>query len=93
MSDAPGAIRSLEAEADQLVKTIAGVKRIARNPDRDRDVLAYYKTYLTVAPPSASRAAELALALVGVPLVDPSKCKTALRELLVSSKARSEPPK
>ena len=83
MGNVPTAIANLESEADQLTQSIA------LNPGADQRVLAYVKTYLTVAPPSPSRAKELSPLLDGVPTLDPSKCKTALRALLLSAKSGS----
>jgi hypothetical protein len=80
MGDVAGAISRLESEADQLTSTIAG------NPDADQRALAFMKTYLSVAPPSASRGKQLSAALEGVPVLEPSKCSTALRALLLSAR-------
>lgn len=80
MGEVPTAILRLESEADLLTRTIA------LNPGADQRVLAYVKTYLSVAPPSPSRAKELSTALEGVPVLDPSKCNTALKALLLSAK-------
>lgn len=80
LGDAPAAILQLESEADQLAESIA------LNSGADRRVLAYFKTYLTVAPPSPARAKALAATLDGVPTLDPSQCKTALQALLLSAK-------
>jgi hypothetical protein len=80
MNDAPGAIDRLEREADLLARTIA------QNPGADRQVLAYMKTYLSVAPPSPDRARALSPALQDVPILQPGKCQTALKALLLASK-------
>jgi hypothetical protein len=80
MGDVPAAIGRLESEADQLTRSIAG------NPGADQRVLSYMKTYLSVVPPSPARARELSPALEGVPVLDPSQCKTALQALLLSAK-------
>jgi hypothetical protein len=80
MGDAPTDILRLESEADQLTRTIA------LNPGADRRVLAYVKAYLSVAPPSPSRAQELSTALEGVPVLEPGKCNSALKALLLSAK-------
>jgi hypothetical protein len=80
MGDVTAAILRLESEADQLTQGIA------LNPGADKRVLAYVKTYLSVAPPAPSRAKELSTALDGVPTLDPSQCKTALKALLLSVK-------
>jgi hypothetical protein len=80
IGDVPAAIVRLEGEADLLTRTIAD------NPGADQHVLAYMKTYLSVAAPSPSRAKELATALEGVPVLEPNKCNTALKALLLSTK-------
>jgi hypothetical protein len=80
MGDVPTAILRLESEADQLTRSIA------RNPGADQRALAYVKTYLSVVPPSPSRAKELSTALEGVRVLEPSKCDTALKALLLSGK-------
>lgn len=81
--DVPAAILRLESEADLLTRTIAA------NPGADQRVLAYMKTYLSVAPPSPSRDKALSTALEGVPVLEPSKCNTALKALLLSAKGGS----
>jgi hypothetical protein len=78
MDDVPGAITRLESEADGLTTSIAA------NRGADQRALAYVKTYLSVAPPSASRARALSAALEGVPTLNPDKCETALKALLLS---------
>ncbi len=83
LGDAPAAILQLESEADQLAQSIA------LNSGADRRVLAYFKTYLTVAPPSPARAKSLSTALEGVSTLDPSQCKTALQALLLSTRSGS----
>jgi hypothetical protein len=80
LGDAPAAILRLEDEADQLAQSIA------LNAGADKRVLAYFKTYLTVAPPSPARAMALSTALEGVATLEPSQCKTALQALLVAAK-------
>src|SRR5580765_4134761 len=88
MGEVPPAILRLESEADQLTRTIA------LNPGADQRVLAYVKTYLSVAPPSPSRAKELSTALERVPVLEPSKCNSALKALLLSAKSGpAEQPK
>ncbi len=83
MGDSLSAIVRLESEADQLTQTIA------QNPGADQHALAYEKTYLSVAPPSPDRAKELSTALEGVPVVEPGKCNSALKALLLSAKGGS----
>lgn len=83
MDDVPAAILRLESEADQLTRSIAS------NRGADQRALAYVKTYLSVAPPTPSRAAELSSALEGVPVLEPGKCSTALKALLLSPKGGS----
>ena len=78
LEDVPAAISRLEAEADKLGRSIA------QNPYADQRVLAVLKTYLTVAPPSAARAATLSPALEGVPILEPSQCDTGLKRLLLA---------
>jgi hypothetical protein len=80
MGEVATAIPRVESEVDRLTRTIA------LNPGADKRALAYVKTYLSVAPPSPSRAKELSTALDGVPVLDPGKCNTALRALLLSAK-------
>lgn len=80
MGEVPTAVLRLEGEADQLTRTIA------LNPGADQRALAYVKTYLSVVPPSPSRAKALSTALEGVPVLAPSKCDTALKALLLSAK-------
>jgi len=82
MGEMPTAILRLESEADQLTRTIA------LNPGAHQHALAYVKTYLSVAPPSPSRAKELSTALEGVPVLEPGKCNSALKALLLSAKGR-----
>jgi hypothetical protein len=79
MGDASGAIKSLESEADVLTVNIAN------NQGADRSVLAHMKTYLSVAPPSPEREVALSAALAGVPVLEPGKCSTALKSLLLSA--------
>jgi hypothetical protein len=83
MSDVSAAIVRLESEADLLTQTIA------QNPGADKHALAYVKTYLSVAPPSPSRAKELSTALEGVPVLEPGKCQSALKTLLLSARGGS----
>ncbi len=78
MDDVPGALTRLESEADGLTTSIVA------NRGADQRALAYVKTYLSVAPPSASRAQALSAALEGVPTLNPDKCETALRALLLA---------
>jgi hypothetical protein len=78
IGDVPAAILRLENEADLLTRTIAG------NPGADQHVLAFMKTYLSVAPPSPSREKGLSAALEGVPILEPGKCNTALKAFLLS---------
>jgi hypothetical protein len=86
--DVPAAIGRLDREVDVLTKTIAA------NPGADQRVLAFMKTYLSVASPSPSREKELTTSLEGVPVLDPGKCNTALRALLLLAKGgRAEPRK
>jgi hypothetical protein len=87
MGEATTAIVRLESEADQLTRTIA------LNPSADQRALAYVKTYLSVAPPSPSRAKALSTALEGVPVLEPSKCNTALKALLLSGKGGPAEPR
>jgi len=88
MGETSAAILRLEREADILTRSIAG------NPGADPRVLAHVKTYLSVAPPSPSRAKELSTALEGVPVLEPGKCDSALKALLLSAKGGSgEQPK
>ena len=86
MTETPAAIDQLEREMDQLTRSIA------TNPGADRRVLAYVKTYLSVAPPSGTRAQQLEAALEGVPVLEPGDCDTALRELLLSKRAQASEP-
>jgi hypothetical protein len=87
LGDAQGAIAQLESEADTATTSIA------QNPGADRRVLTYMKTYLSVAPPSPARAQALSTALEGVPVLEPGKCKTALKALLLSAKGGSGEPR
>ena len=80
IGDVPAAILQLESEADLVTQNIAN------NAGADQRVLAYMKTYLSVAPPSPAREKELSNALAGVPVLEPGKCKTALKALLLSTK-------
>ena len=80
VGNAQGAINRLESESDLLTETIA------KNPDADKRVLSYMKTYLSVAPPSPDRDKMLSPALAGVPILEPVNCQTGLRELLLSAK-------
>jgi hypothetical protein len=85
MADVPAAIDRLESEADLLTQTIAG------NTSADKRVLAYMKTYLSVAPPSPAREQALSAALSGVPVLEPGQCRTALKTLLLSVKGGKQP--
>ncbi len=88
MGDVSAAITQLEREADLLTTGIAA------NPGANTRVLAAVKTYLSVAPPSAARAAALSSALSGVSVLQPRNCATALRALLESgNKGASAPNK
>lgn len=80
MGDVPGAINRLESEASELTVNMA------KNPGADQHALAYMKTYLSVAPLSPDRDQALSAALAGVPVLEPGKCKTELRALLLSAK-------
>ena len=80
MGDDSGAIRRLESEADSLTLSIAS------NPSADQRALAYMKTYLSVAPPSAAREKQLSAALQGVAVLEPGKCDSDLKALLISAK-------
>jgi hypothetical protein len=80
MSDVRGAIDRLESEADGLTVSIAN------NPGADQRVLAFMKTYLSVVPPLAGREQALAKALEGVPILEPGKCNTGLKALLLSAR-------
>jgi hypothetical protein len=80
IGDDSGAISGLETEADSLTVSIAG------NPGADQRVLGYMKTYLTVAHPSPAREKRLSQALRDVPVLEPGKCDTALKALLLSAR-------
>ena len=80
IGDAPEAINRLESEADTLTRTIA------LNPSADQRALAFMKTYLSVAPPSASREKQLSSALKGVPVLQPGQCNSGLKALFLSAK-------
>jgi hypothetical protein len=80
MGDVPGAINHLESEADWLTVTIS------KNPGAEQRALAYMKTYLSVAPLTPDRDRAVSAALTGVPVLEPSKCDTGLKALLLSAK-------
>ena len=80
IGDVPAAIQRLESEADRATITIAG------NQGSDKRALAFMKTYLSVAPPSDSRAKDLSTALEGVPVLEPGNCPSPLKALLLSGK-------
>ena len=80
MGDAPGAIERLESEAGGLAA------RMAAAPGGDQYALAYMKTYLSVVPPSPDRDRALLAALAGVPVLEPGKCETELKALLLSAR-------
>ena len=80
MGDVAGAINRLESEAAELTANMA------KNPGADQHALAYMRTYLSVAPVSPDRYKALSVALAGVPVLEPGKCKTELKALLLSAK-------
>ena len=80
MGDVPGAIDRLESEAGTLTVSIAA------NPGADQHAIAYMKTYLSVAPVSPDRDKALSAALAGVPVLQPGKCNTGLKALLLSAR-------
>lgn len=80
VGDVPGAINRLESEADGLTVSMAA------NPGADQHAIAYMKTYLSVAPVSPDRDKALSAALAGVPVLEPGKCNTGLKALLLSAK-------
>ena len=84
VGDVPGAINRLESEADTLTVSMAA------NPGADKDALAYMKTYLSVAPVSPDRDKALSAALAGVPVLEPGKCNTGLKALLLSARKSTE---
>ena len=79
VGDVPGAINRLESEADSLTVSMAA------NPGADQYAIAYMKTYLSVAPLSPDRDKALSAALAGVPVLEPGKCNTGLKALLLSA--------
>ena len=83
VGDVPGAIDRLESEAGGLTV------RMAANPGAHQPALAYMKTYLSVAPLSPDRDKALSAALAGVPVLEPGKCNTGLKALLLSAKKSS----
>lgn len=83
MGDVDGAIARLESEADGLTVSIAS------NPGSDQRALAYMKTYLSVVPPSQSRARALEPSLAEVATLGPSQCETALKALLIAAQSGS----
>jgi hypothetical protein len=83
MAEVPAAIDRLESEADQLTRTIAV------NSGADKRALAFVKTYLSVAPPSPSRAEELSAILEDVPVLEPGECSSALKALLLSARGEA----
>jgi hypothetical protein len=86
MNEVTPAVLRLDAEVDQLTRSIA------LNAGADRRALSYMKTYLSVVPPSAARTKELSAALDGVPVLEPGQCSSALKALLLSAKAPSAEP-
>jgi hypothetical protein len=84
MGDVPGAIDRLESEADRLTVSMAA------NPGADEHAIAYMKTYLSVAPPSPDRERALSAALAGVPVLEPGRCNSGLRALLLSARPATQ---